>query len=261
MLRLETRKSGKTELREVVETQDGDLDRLISVDGKPLPADQRSERQRGLQRLISDPAELKRSQREKEEDQGRSQRLLKTLPDALVFEYGEQRGDLLELKFKPNPHFRPPSHEASAVHAMEGVLWVNGVQKCLVEISGQLTHPVKFGGGLLGHLDAGGHFHVKQEEVQPGYWELAVMDVAMKGKALFFKTIGVQEETKRSMFRRVRDDLTAAQGADLLYQQVRTTSEVRESFPDVPAEKQPRPLGPTNNSGATRLREVPDESR
>jgi len=46
----------------------------------------------------------------------------------------------------------------------------------------------------------------------------------MKGKALFFKTIGVQEETKRSMFRRVQDDLTAAQGAHLLYQQVPTTS-------------------------------------
>jgi hypothetical protein len=29
---------------------------------------------------------------------------------------------------------------------------------------------------------------VKQEEVQPGYWELAVLDVDMKGKALFFKT-------------------------------------------------------------------------
>src|SRR4029077_4864034 len=203
MLRLETRKSGKTEVREVAETKDGDLDWLISVNGKPLPEDQRSERQQGLQRLISNPAELKRSQREKDEDQVRSQRLLKTLPDALVFEYGEQQVDLIELKFKPNPHFRPPSHEAAVVHAMEGVLWVNGRQKRLVEISGHLTRPVKFGGGLLGHLDAGGHFYVKQEEVQPGYWELTVLDVDMKGKALFFKTIGVQQDMKRSMFRRV----------------------------------------------------------
>ncbi len=223
MLRLETRKSGKTEVREVVETKGGDLDWLISVNGKPLAEDQRSERERGLQRLISNPAELKRSQREKDDDQARSQRLLKMLPDALVFEYGEQRGDLVELKFKPKPHFRPPSHEAAVVHAMEGVLWVNGRQKRLVEISGHLTHPVKFGGGLLGHLDAGGHFYVKQEEVQPGYWELAALVIDMKGKALFFKTIGVQEEIKRSMFRRVRDDLTAAQGANLLYQEVRTT--------------------------------------
>jgi hypothetical protein len=167
----------------------------------------------------------------------RSQRLLKTLPDALVFEYGEQREDLVELKFKPNPHFRPPSHEAAVVHAMEGVLWVNARQKRLAEISGRLTHPVKFGGGLLGHLDAGGHFHVKQEEVQPGYWELALLDVDMKGKALFFKTIGVQEEMKRSMFRRVGDDLTAAQGANLLYQQVQTTKRSAGSFPDAPAEK------------------------
>jgi len=229
-LRLETRKSGKTELREVVETKDGDLDWLISVNGKPLPQDQQSERQRGLQRLVSNPAELKKSQREKDEDQARSLRLLRTLPDALVFEYGEQRGDLVELKFKSNPHFHPPSHEAAVLHAMEGVLWLDGRQKRLAEISGRLTHPVKFGGGLLGHLDAGGHFHVKQEEVQPGYWELAVLDVDMRGKALFLKTIGVQENMKRSLFRRVRDDLTPAQGADLLYQQVRTTGGLRDVF-------------------------------
>ena len=226
MLRLETRKSGTTEVREVVETKDGDLDWLISVNGKPLPEDQRSERERGLQRLIKNPSELKKTKRETDEDQARSQRLLKTLPDALVFEYGEQRGDLVELKFKPNSHFRPPSHEAAVVHAMEGVLRVNGRQRRLVEISGHLTRPVKFGGGILGHLEAGGHFYVKQEEVQPGYWELAVLDVSMKGKALFFKTIGVQQEMKRSMFSRVRDDLTASQGANLLYQQVQTISKI-----------------------------------
>ncbi len=37
MLRLETRKSGTTEVREVVETKDGELDWLISVNGEPLP--------------------------------------------------------------------------------------------------------------------------------------------------------------------------------------------------------------------------------
>jgi len=93
-----------------------------------------------VQRLISNPGELKKSRREKDEDQARSQRLLNLLPEALVFEYGEQRGDLVELKFKPNSHFRPPSHEAAVVHTMEGALWLNGRQKRLVEISGHLTH-------------------------------------------------------------------------------------------------------------------------
>jgi hypothetical protein len=224
MLRLETQQSGKTEVREVVETKDGDLDRLISVNGKSLAEDQQRERERGLQRLVSNPAELRKSQRERNQDVERSQRLLKVLPDAFVFDYGEGRGDFQEMKFKSNPHFRPPSHEAAAFHAMEGVLWVHAKQKRLSEISGHLTRPVNFAGGLLGHLDAGGQFYVKQEEVQPGYWELAVLNVDLKGKVLLFKTIGVQQKMARSRFRRVQDDLSAAQGAKLLYQEVRTAS-------------------------------------
>ncbi|HET6181241.1 MAG TPA: hypothetical protein VFE61_30265 [Candidatus Sulfotelmatobacter sp.] len=128
------------------------------------------------------------------------------------------------MTFKPNPHFRPPSHEAAVFHATEGVLWVNAKQLRLAEISGHLTRPVKFAGGVLGHLDAGGQFYVKQEEVQPGYWELAALNVSMEGKALFFKTIGVQQKMERSGFRRVPDDLTAAQVAKLLYQRVRAAS-------------------------------------
>jgi hypothetical protein len=224
MLRLETQESGKSEVREVVETRDGDLDRLISVNGKSLAEDQRREREQGLQRLVDNPAGLKKLQRERNQDVARSQRLLKLLPDAFVFDYGEQRGDFQEMKFKPNPHFRPPSHEAAAFHGMEGALWVNAKQLRLTEISGRLTRPVKFAGGVLGHLDAGGQFYVKQEEVQPGYWELAVLNVNMEGKALFFKTISVQQKMERSGFRRVPDDLTAAQGAKLLYRGVRAAS-------------------------------------
>jgi hypothetical protein len=224
MLRLETQESGKSEVREVVETKDGDLDRLISVNGKPLAEDQQRERERGLQRLVGNPAGLAKLQGERNQDVARSQRLLKLLPDAFVFGYGEQRGDLQQMTFKPNPHFRPPSHEAAVFHATEGVLWVNAKQLRLAEISGHLTRPVKFAGGVLGHLDAGGQFYVKQEEVQPGYWELAALNVSMEGKALFFKTIGVQQKMERSGFRRVPDDLTAAQVAKLLYQRVRAAS-------------------------------------
>jgi hypothetical protein len=79
---------------------------------------------------------------------------------------------------------------------------------------------VKFGGGLLGHLDSGGQFEVKQEEVAPGYWELTLLNVNMKGKAFFFKTIGVQQKFRRTEFHQVPDDVTLAQAADLLHQAV-----------------------------------------
>jgi hypothetical protein len=41
-------------------------------------------------------------------------------------------------------------------------VWIDSKQQRLMELSGRLTREVKFGGGLFGHLNAGGQFHVKQ---------------------------------------------------------------------------------------------------
>ena len=102
---------------------------------------------------------------------------------------------------------------------MEGNLWVDSKQARLIEISGHLIREVKFGGGLLGHLNAGGQFEVKQTEVATGYWELTLLNVDMKGKALFFKTISVQQKVRRSDFHQISEDLTVAEAANLLRKQ------------------------------------------
>jgi len=77
---------------------------------------------------------------------------------------------------------------------------------------------VKFAEGLLGHLDPGGNFHVKQAEVAPGFWELTILKVNMKGKALFFKTIDVRQKMSRSAFRKVADNTSPQQAAAILKQ-------------------------------------------
>ena len=88
--------------------------------------------------------------------------------------------------------------------------------KRLAAFNGHLTQDVKFGLGLLGHLDKGGHFEVRQAEVAPGHWDMTSMSVEMTGKALLFKSIGVQEKETRRDFRQVSDDLTLTQAADIL---------------------------------------------
>jgi len=146
-------------------------------------------------------------------------RLLKMLPEALIFRFGERRGDAIQLHFTPNPRFRPATREAQVFRAMQGDLWVDSKQGRLMEISAHLTREVKFGGGLLGHLNAGGQFEVKQTEVAAGYWELTLLNVNMKGKALFFKTISVQQKLHRSDFHQISDDLTLQEAANLLRKQ------------------------------------------
>jgi hypothetical protein len=222
--RLETEKSGKIELAQVVETRDGNLQLPVSINGKPLSAKEKEQANAHVDQFVHHPATLRKSLREENEDTARTQNLLRLLPQAFNFtDEGNSSGDLVKLKFTPNPNFHPPSREATVFHAMEGEMIVDKKQQRLAELSGHLIHEVKFGGGLLGYLKPGGEFHVKQEEVASGYWELTLLNVRMQGKALFFKTIAVQQKTLRSNFHRVSDDLTIAQAAEILRQSTSTT--------------------------------------
>ena len=219
MLKLETEKSGRKEVYQVVETKKGDLKRPVLINGRSLTAKQEHDADEQIRRLTSDSNALRQSLKEQNDDAAHSQRLLKLLSEALIFRFGERRGDAVQLHFTPNSSFRPATREARVFQAMEGDLWVDGKQGRLMEINGHLTREVKFGGGLLGHLNAGGQFEVKQTEVAPGFWELTLLNVDMKGKALFFKTISVQQKARRSDFHQISDDLNVAEAANLLRQQ------------------------------------------
>lgn len=217
MFRLDSEKQGKDrEIDEIVETRDGDLTRPLVIDGREVAADQADRR---VQEQVHNSEALRKSLKDKDEDTARSQTLLKMLPAAFIFTHAGRRGDLIKLNFSPNPNFKPTSHEAQVFHAMNGNLWLNSKQSRLKEIAGHLVHEVKFGGGVLGHLDPGGDFDVKQAEVAPGFWELTVLNVNMKGKALFFKTIAVQQKYLRADFKQMRNDLTPAEAAEVLHEQ------------------------------------------
>jgi hypothetical protein len=107
---------------------------------------------------------------------------------------------------------------------MEGHIWIDQKANRLAEIDGHLIKTVKFFGGLLGYLDEGGQFHVKQSEVAPGHWEITLLHVNMRGKALIFKTLSVQQNEIRTNFRGVTDNLTLAEAAEELHRQCTANS-------------------------------------
>jgi hypothetical protein len=227
MYRLESQKpNGSKEVDQVVETQEGSLRRPILIDGhEPSPQEQQ-QADRYNRQIAQDPAAFRKSRKQGKEDQERTQKMLKTLPDAFLFTYAEQQGDLVKLNFTPNPKFEPPTMEARVFHDLEGYMWVNRKQARLAEIAGHLTRKVKFGGGFLGHLDPGGTFDVKESEVAAGCWKLSQLDVHMTGRVLLLRTISEQHNESRSEFNRMPDNLTLAQAADLL-QKTQTISQLR----------------------------------
>jgi hypothetical protein len=210
------RDDGKQKLFAVCQTNDGEIDRLLAVNGQELSPEQRQAEDQRIQKMIDQPGQMRRKQKEQHEDAIQEQKLMRMFPDAFHFQYEGTQGSLIKLKFTPNPNFHPSGHAAKVFHDMEGILLVDNRQKRLAEISGQLTSEVRFFGGLLGHLDKGGTFLVRQQDMGSGHWELTAMDIEMNGKALFFKTIAVREKETDSNFRQILDGTTLQQALTYL---------------------------------------------
>jgi hypothetical protein len=213
---LEKEVDGKRETREVVETRLGSLDRLVAMGGTALTDYQQQNETERILRLSHSPEEQHKLEQNHFKDAAQYNAFLQMIPDAFLFEYADDRGGLTKLIFTPNPHFRPSSREGRVLHEMAGEIWVDAKHQRLVSINGRLRNDVKFGGGLLGRLEKGGEFSVKRTEISPGNWEVVEIVVNMRGKALLFKTISVQQKELHSSFQPVPHDLSLSDAAGLL---------------------------------------------
>ncbi len=208
---------GKTQVFEVVETRDGELHRLLSVNGRPLNPKERGNEDRRIQTLLANPEQYREKQNNAAHDAEQARKLLKLLPEAFLYSYdGGRDGELVTLKFRPNPDFHAQTHESEVFHHMEGVMLVDRREHRLAELDGHLMTEVKFWDGLLGHLDKGGTFTVKQRNVGGGHWEITELNVQMSGKALLFKMISVHEKRLDSDFRALPEQTTLRQAEELL---------------------------------------------
>lgn len=138
--------SGKEETREVVETNSGSLERLIAIAGRPLSSAQQHDEAERILRLVHNPDDQKKLEESRRKDAEQSNAFLRTIPNAFLFEYAGESGELVKVVFKPNPQFAAHSREAKVLTQMQGEIWIDAKQQRLVSINGQLVNDVKFAG-------------------------------------------------------------------------------------------------------------------
>lgn len=211
-----TRKRDKERLWGYCETKLGIIHRLLSVNGRPLSGSQLQSEEQRISNLIASPDAVREAQKETTADGKEERNFLKLLPQAFYYQEEKHQANLVTLSFTPDPAFHPSGNEESVIHALQGKLVIDVKQKRLVSIRGRLLYEVKFWGGLAGHLDAGGTFSVESICVAPGDWELRTLDIEMKGKALVFKTISVQEHDIYSDYIQVPPNTTLVEAAERL---------------------------------------------
>lgn len=196
-----------SETKRVVQMPEGIIGRLVAINDKPLTPEQRKQDDQRLNQLL-DPAKMRAKAKSEKEDEQRSLRLLRTLPDAFIYTYtgteiSPQGHQIVKLDFAPNPNFNPPNRETQVFQGMQGQVWIDTQAMRLAKIDGTLFRDVNFGWGILGRLNKGGRFVVEQARLANGYWDTVFMRLRFDGKILMLKPLHIEETERDWDFRPV----------------------------------------------------------
>jgi hypothetical protein len=180
-------------VKEIFETKDGDVARLIEKDGKPLPPEDEQAEIDRLNHLLEHPEVQEHRHKKEQEDSARGDEMVRMLPDAFLFTYKGMvdgpNGPCYRLEFRPDPAFTPPDREGEVYHGMVGELWVDQAQLRLAKIDAHLISDVNFGWGVLGRLYKGGSILVQNSDVGLNHWETIHMKLQLQGKLLMMKSV------------------------------------------------------------------------
>ncbi len=229
----ETAHGSQTKL--IVQTRDVAAGMLVAINDKPLTAEQRRDEQARLDNLAHDPQELKKKEKADKEDTERTNRIMRALPDAFLYqldgfetgtkEKGNAGDELIRLKFHPNPEYSAPTHTEQVLTGLEGYMLIDQNQHRIALIDGTLEKDVGFGWGILGHLDKGGRFLVQQGTMGTGVWQVTRMNLDLTGRILFFKKLVIKSTQTFSDFHPAPPNLTFAQGVEFLKKQAQELAE------------------------------------
>jgi hypothetical protein len=209
--RMETVNEKGAQVRDVIESKDGTVARLILKDGKPLTAEQdKGERQR-LNDMIASPAAYAKHVKNTESEKKMADTLVPLMADAMINTYtpgqpqSGRNGGAREivLDYKPNPKFVPPNTEAQALTGLEGRVWIDAKTHNVVRMEGTIARGVNFGWGMLAHIYPGGKLVMNQTNVGGNRWIFTDFSMELSVRALMVKRLDIHSAATTSGYQTI----------------------------------------------------------
>jgi hypothetical protein len=187
-------------LRDVIESKDGTVARLIMRDGKPLTKEQDQGERNRLNAIIASPSGF--AQHIKNENSGKkiADDLIRLMPDAMIYTYvpgqpqsGANHGlPEIVMDYAPDPKWRPPTTTSEALTGLRGRVWIDAGSRHIVRMEGEIFQGVNFGWGLLAHIYPGGKLLLEQTCVGEQRWIFTHFEERVSVRALMVKTMNVR---------------------------------------------------------------------
>jgi hypothetical protein len=209
-------------IKDIIETDQGDVARLIAINNQPLTREANQAELDRLHTLAHHPEIQEHRHQREQKDAARVDRLMRLLPDAFLYrDQGttpcpSSGGTCHHLTFSPNPTFEPPDVEANIFRGLAGDLWIDQAQERLTRLDAHVIANVDFGWGILGKLDKGGTIQLEQSDIGDHDWELTTLKLNLKGKALMLKSLDIQLTERASHFSQVPSGVDYRKAIELL---------------------------------------------
>lgn len=208
-----------TTTKEIVETRDGDVARLLTINDQPLSVTDEQKEQARLQALMDNPGLQQHRKQSEDSDTARAMKVLRVLPTAFLYQFEETakngNATVEKFSFKPNPQFDPPDLETGVLTAMAGEIWIDPAAERVVRLAGSLQQDKDFGLGILGQLDKGGWVEIEQADVGGNQWRIVHLKLVMNGRILF-KQKNSNSEQRYTQFAPLPADLSYKQAIQML---------------------------------------------
>jgi hypothetical protein len=198
-------------VRDLIESRDGTVARLIFRDGRPLTEQEDKDERERLTNMLADPEAF--AKHAKGDDSGKkiADSLIRLMPDAMNYTYvpgqpqtGKNPGITeVVIDYAPNPKFHPPSTTAEALTGLRGRSWIDSKSKTIVRMEGEVFKGVNFGWGMLAHIYPGGRLVIQQADVGNGRWIFTHFTQRISARALMVKTLNISSDVDTSAFQTV----------------------------------------------------------
>jgi hypothetical protein len=208
-----------TTTKQIIETSDGDVARLIEVNGKSLNPEAEQREMARLDALAVNQADQDHRKQTEDSDRARAIKILRALPMAFAYTYTGPdmgaTGPVEMYSFAPKPGYSPSGMETQILTGLTGNIAVDPVAGRVARLEGHLRKDVNFGWGIVGRLNKGGWIVIDQAPVVDGQWRATRLQLVMTGRILFItKNYDMLEE--QSNYRPVAEHLDYREAIGML---------------------------------------------
>jgi hypothetical protein len=176
----------------VIETKDGDVERLVAVDGKPLSVEADRAELARLDELAKHPEVQEQRKKGQRDFVERMNHLAAQVPDAFIYKLeGTEAcasGECFRVSFTPNPKYNPPDRTSRLFGGVVGDVLIDRAGDRLERLDAHFISNVDFGFGILGRVSKGGTVHAEQIDVGGKQWELTVLKMNVTGRIFLVKS-------------------------------------------------------------------------